>query len=256
VQEGEASVTARRVAAQRLTFARVPASDGDPAADDALAADVAGSAAGATGPMAPYLAARTAFFDRVVVGALDAGMAQVVIAAAGYDGRAWRYARPGVHWFEVDHPDTQRDKRARLERLDIDTGHVRFVPADFTVTAVGPALIAAGHDPATPSLFLLEGVAVSLDRPVLAAVLQGLRDVAAPGSRLAISLSVDTGTAAESERRARFQEAVAAVGEPARTVLTAADGDALLRAAGWASDPARAGSDKARRAGFVLASPR
>ena len=41
MQDGQVSVTAQRVAAQRLTFDRVPAPYGDPAADDTLARDVA-----------------------------------------------------------------------------------------------------------------------------------------------------------------------------------------------------------------------
>src|SRR5258706_9662436 len=71
MQAGEPSVTAQRVAAHRLTFERVAADHGDPAADDRLARDVAGdTSVDRRAPMSAYLAARTAFFDRVVVGAL------------------------------------------------------------------------------------------------------------------------------------------------------------------------------------------
>src|SRR5262245_62116649 len=59
-----------------------------------------------------YLAARTRFYDAVVTGALDAGIDQVVLVGAGYDSRAWRLARPGVRYYEVDHPATQAAKRA------------------------------------------------------------------------------------------------------------------------------------------------
>src|SRR5207248_8361300 len=139
---------------------------GDPDAEEQLARDVAGTiTVDPNGMMVPYLAARTAFFDRVVVRSLDAGVTQVVIAAAGYDGRALRYAKPGVRWFEVDHPDTQVDKRARLEHLDIDTPHVAFVAADFSVDDVAAGLAAAGHDRSQASLFLCEGVAIYLERP-------------------------------------------------------------------------------------------
>ncbi len=61
--------------------------------------------------MHEYLRARTAFFDQAVVDSIDSGVRQVVIGGAGYDGRALRYAKPGVRWFEVDHPSTQADKR-------------------------------------------------------------------------------------------------------------------------------------------------
>ncbi|HTN78423.1 MAG TPA: class I SAM-dependent methyltransferase, partial [Acidimicrobiales bacterium] len=122
MEPGSPSITAQKVALQRLTFERVPAPYGDPGADIALASDVAaGSVVDGESRLSTYLAARTVFFDRVVVGAIDRGVTQAVIVGAGYDGRALRYAKDGVSWFELDHPATQGDKRARLDRLGIDT---------------------------------------------------------------------------------------------------------------------------------------
>src|SRR5581483_27710 len=187
MEDGGPSATARRVAAHRLGFTRVTAGYGDPAADEALAADVVDGLTVPASRMRDYLAARTAFFDRAVTGAVDRGVRQVVIGAAGYDGRALRYAKPGVTWFEVDHPATQRDKLARLKRLGITASGVRFVEADFTRDPVAARLRAAGLDPAVPTLFLLEGVAVYLEVAVLENVLDQFRQVAGPGSLLAIS---------------------------------------------------------------------
>ena len=144
MEDGGPSVTARRVAAHRLGFSRVPAAYGVPAADEALAADVAAGLVAPANRMHDYLAARTSFFDRTVVSAIDRGVRQVVVGAAGYDGRAFRYAKPGVRWFEVDHPATQRDKLERLQRLGIAASHVRFVEADFTRDPVADRLRAAG----------------------------------------------------------------------------------------------------------------
>src|SRR5215469_12333715 len=182
MRDGQVSVTAQRVAARRLMFDRVPAPYGDPAADDTLARDVAAAVSAEPGPLSDYLRARTRFFDQVVTGALSRGRDQVVIGAAGYDGRALRYAKPGVRWFEVDHPATQRDKRERLRRLGIDSAHIRFVAADFAADPVADLLLSAGLDLRLPSLFLLEGVAVYLERRVLRALLEHLRRVAGDGS--------------------------------------------------------------------------
>ncbi len=258
MRRGEPLVTARRVAAHRLGFDRAGASYGDPAAEERLVGDVAGGVAVASDRrMVGYLAARTAFFDRVVVTTLGRGVNQVVVAAAGYDGRALRYAKPGVRWFEVDHPDTQRDKQDRIRRLGIAADQITFVAADFGSDVVGQRLLAAGLDPCILSLMLSEGIAVYLDLPVLASLLEGLRAVAAADSRLVISLSVSSGSPGLADRRADFQAAVAALGEPARTVLTAADAEVLLANAGWrvASPQTGAGADpeRAQRAGFVTA---
>ena len=270
MEDGGPSVTARRVAAYRLGFARVATGYGDPAADEALAVDVAAGGPAPASRMRDYLAARTSFFDRTVVGALDRGVRQVVAGAAGYDGRAFRYAKPGVRWFEVDHPATQRDKLGRIERLGIAASHVRFVETDFTRDPVADRLRAAGLDPEAPGLFLLEGVAVYLEPAVLEDVLGQFRQVAAPGSRLAISVSLSRPPG--DAGRARFQATVAALGEPVRSTFEASQAEALLARTGWrlvtdSGNDQRAAGQRAdgqqtiagrgrlRSAGLLLASP-
>jgi methyltransferase (TIGR00027 family) len=264
LDSGGPSITARRVAAYRLGFARVPAPYGDAAADEALAADVADGQQPPAGRMGEYLDARTRFFDRLVVGAIGRGVRQIVIGAAGYDGRPLRYARSGVRWFEVDHPATQRDKRERLARLGIASRQVQFVEADFTRDPVAERLIAAGLDTSELSLFLLEGAAVYLEPAVLERVLRQFRQVAQAGSRLAISVSRSStpGEArTHSEARARFQAAVAALGEPARSTLEADEATELLARTGWrvlagddANDPdAAAQRERLHWAGLLIA---
>jgi len=231
VQDGGPSITARSVAAHRLGFTRVPAPYGDPAADDALAVDVAAGRDAPAGRMHDYLAARTGFFDRAVVAAIGRGVQQIVVGAAGYDGRSLRYATPDVRWFEVDHPATQRDKRERLDRLGIAAPQVRFVEADFTRDQVADRLLAAGIDASVPGLFLLEGIAVYLESAVLESVLGQFRQVAAAGSRLAISVSVSGKR--DTASRVRFRAAVAAMGEPARSFFEADEAEDLLASTGW-----------------------
>jgi methyltransferase (TIGR00027 family) len=252
MEDGGPSATARRVAAHRLGFTRVAAGYGDPAADEALAADVVGGLTVSAGRMHDYLAARTAFFDRAVTGAIDRGVRQIVTGAAGYDGRALRYARPDVRWFEVDHPATQRDKLGRLRRLGIIAPGVRFVEADFTRDPVADRLREAGLDPAAPGLFLLEGVAVYLEAAVLESVLGQFRQVAGPGSQLAISVSGSRAAGDGSRARARFRAAVAAMGEPVRSAFEAGQAEALLARTGWqvadsAPDGAGRGTTAAHR---------
>jgi methyltransferase (TIGR00027 family) len=191
----------------------------------------------------------------VVTRTLSRGFAQIVTGAAGYDGRSLRYARPGVLWFEVDHPATQQDKRSRLDKLGIPIGHIRFIAADFTVDPVAGLLVSAGLDPGRPGLFLLEGVAVYLEEAVLRSLLAQLRRVAADGSRLAISLSVDGGSAERAARRAAFQATVAAVGEPARSAVVSAEAGALLKSTGWRAVRESGAGGHATHAGFIVAGP-
>jgi methyltransferase (TIGR00027 family) len=233
---GEPSRTARAVAAVRVHAPRVPAAHGNPAAADAFERLVAGDLEVTDSPMAAYLTARTWFFDQVVVDAIDSGVRQIVTAAAGYDTRALRYAAEGVRWLELDHPATQADKQARLLAAGIDVSHIAFAAADFTVDDVASRLVAAGCDPSERSLVLAEGIAVYLEPPILRSLLGALRSAVAAGSRLAISMSLEAESTDRQLRRAAFQERVAALGEPARNVLTAADSVGLLAETGWQID--------------------
>ena len=79
-----------------------------------------------TGPTFAYLAVRTLFFDAAIRTALDQGVLRVVVVGAGYDSRAWRLARPGVEFIEIDHPDTQADKRRRAP-----SGGPHYMPLDL-----------------------------------------------------------------------------------------------------------------------------
>jgi len=251
VREGQASTTARLVAAARLRSPREPAGGGRPDDDERLARDVAGDLVDRPTMLERHLRARTQFVDRVVVRALDGGVGQVVFAGAGYDGRALRYARPGVRWFELDHPDTQRDKRDRLARLGITAREVTCLTADFRIDPIAERLAAAGCDATAPALVICEGVAVYLEPAVLARLLAELAAAVGPGSRLVLTASTAARDRRTRERRARLRAAVAAVGEPMLSALDAADVDELLQRAGWRPD---GGQDPAARAqGFLLA---
>ena len=244
MRSGQVSETARRVAAYRLSFERVPLEGGRPEAEDTLARDVAGPLAprNSTGPapesapdsesrMGRYLAARTQFFDRTVVGWLIGGGQQVVTVAAGYDGRALRYGRAGVAWFEIDHPDTQADKRSRLDRLQIDATEIRFAAVDLGQNGPATVLTAVGFQAQLPTLFLVEGLLVYLAESEIDRLVDDLATLAANGSRLAVSASTLGG--ARSDVRDGFARSVAAMDEPARSVLTTDQLRMKLTAAGW-----------------------
>jgi methyltransferase (TIGR00027 family) len=236
-----------------LGFDRPAAPFGDPEADDRLAADVAGSEpVKLNESMNRYLRGRTAFFDRVVIDSLARGVTQVVCIGAGYDGRSLRYAKAAVRWWEVDHPDTQADKMARLEKLRVYTAHITFVGWDLRWGGLGPALTGRGLNPGSPSLLLCEGVAVYLDDAVLVSLLHELRTLATAGTQLALSTATTASSEDRVARRRRFQRAVAAMGEPVRNSLTAEQMAQLLEATGWRL---QAASDRARQAGLLSAEP-
>ena len=108
--------------------------------------------------MVLYMALRTAFFDDAVrAGAAD-GIRQVILLGAGLDTRAARLGRPGLAFFEVDRPESQRDKRERLAALDGYPTAATYVGCDFEREDFLDRLVASGFDPSAPAVFVWEGV--------------------------------------------------------------------------------------------------
>jgi methyltransferase (TIGR00027 family) len=113
---------------------------------------------------------------------------QLVILGAGLDGRAWRMSelRETVV-FEVDHPDSQRDKRARSTALTPTAREIRFVPVDFTRDALDDALANAGHDANRPTTWVWEGVVMYLASAEIEASLAVIERRSAAASRLIVA---------------------------------------------------------------------
>jgi methyltransferase (TIGR00027 family) len=233
VKDDSPSLTARGVAIVRSRLDRPSTATGDPGTEARLEQsllegfeprrrdrDRADSFFG-------WLEARTRFFDAAILAAIDDGITQVVLLGAGYDGRAFRFRAPGVRFFEVDHPATQADKRARLDAIGASTAGITFVAADFTDDDLDTVLGRAGQDATVRSLFVCEGVLRYLPEHSFHALLRASAARAAPGSRFAASIAT---AAAVSEVPPGPPD------EPVLTVPPRAVALEWVAAAGWSVD--------------------
>lgn len=171
------------------------------------------------------------------------GLTQYVILGAGLDSFAYRPAPgppgPGPHGpvrvFEVDHPRTQRWKRAHLAAAGItvpDT--VSFVAADFERDSLSGRLAQAGFDPSRPALISWLGVTMYLTG---AAISQTLAEISgfAPGTQLITDYILPAALRDETGRSYAELVAPAAAerGEPWLTFLAPDDMSALLSRHGF-----------------------
>jgi methyltransferase (TIGR00027 family) len=163
-----------------------------------------------------------------------------------------RYRREGVSWWEVDHPDTQADKRARMDRLGLPTSGITFVSFDLESPGLATALVESGFDPDRPSLQCCEGVAAYLTPGALECLLTGLRAVATEETRIALSLSVTPASEEAADRRQRLHGRLAALGEPIVTSLGAQDAFDLFARTRWRQVDV---SVRREQAGLVVAGP-
>lgn len=134
------------------------------------------------GTLSRIMVARTLAIDE---GVREAASPQLVILGAGLDGRAWRMKElADVTVLEVDHPDTQRTKRARIGALEQAAKEVRFVAVDFTKDSLDEALERAGHDASRTTTWIWEGVIMYLTPEQVDATLRVIAKRSASGSRL------------------------------------------------------------------------
>jgi len=204
---------------------------------------------------ADMIALRTVAIDTAVRDAIAGGATQLVILGAGYDGRAWRLrALAGVNVFEVDHPATQNDKRARVAELSPSIGRVTFVPMNFEHDSLDAVLQRVGHDASSPTCWVWEGVVMYLTRDAVRATLANVARRSAPGSALILNY--------HAMLRGFFMRLIfRLIGEPQISAWTAEEMAAELRSAGfeveedsgmidWNQRFAR-GRSKAGRFGFM-----
>lgn len=160
---------------------------------------------------------RTRHIDDVLADSLRAGAMQVVILGAGLDSRAYRFgdALRGVRVFELDLPQTQNYKKARVRDVFGDLpAHVTYTPIDFATQDLATVLKGAGYDPSKRTLFIWEGVTMYVPEPGVDATLRAVASNAAPGSRIVFDYFTERALRDRQSALAPIAKNVAAVGEP------------------------------------------
>lgn len=181
------------------------------------------------------VACRSRFAEDTLARAVDTGVRQYVLLGAGLDSFCWRSPLAGaLRVFEVDHPDTQRWKRAALTTAGLAVPScVTFVPADLGQDSLAEALARAGFDRGAPAVISWLGVTMYLDQPDIERVLATVAGCA-PGTQLIADhmLPAELRDAAGSLYVDLVAPFAADRGEPWRTFLRPAEMAGLLTAHG------------------------
>lgn len=222
----------------------------DPFAKSLLPRGV-GAAVGALGAFARSDAANIAF--RMATGglvhhielrtlAIDAALgrylsrtenAQVMLLGAGADARGYRLeALTGIPFFEVDHPSTQTEKRARASELT-PLAAITYVPVDFEKDSLADSLDDAGFDRSRPTFVIWEGVTMYLTADAVKGTLGVLRDVLATGSALAVTYALPELSPVPRSTRPLIRAAFSMLGEPLRGLYSPKEMARMLTNAGF-----------------------
>lgn len=140
---------------------------------------------------------------------------QVVILGAGLDTRAWRMTELAeTPVYEVDHPASQRDKRARTAERAPVTPSLRFVAVDFARDDLAAGLAAAGHDAGVPTTWVWEGVVPYLTPTQVAATVAIIAARSVAGSRLVINYQIGAFSANLGRMAGRVMARLARIPDP------------------------------------------
>lgn len=186
---------------------------------------------------------RSRFTEDHLAACVRGGITQYVILGAGLDSfaygrasglpasRSQRLARV----FEVDHPATQRWKRAHLASAGItEPDTVSFVAMDFERDSLAGRLRQAGFDPSRPALVSWLGVTMYLTEATISQTLAEISGFA-PGTQLVTDYMLPAALRDQTGRSYAELVAPAAAewGEPWLTFLAPDDVSALLEGHGF-----------------------
>jgi len=192
----------------------------------------------ATDGLLQFVLARHRYIDDALARALRGKVEQVVLLGAGYDMRAYRFAkalrkRP---LFEVDHPATSGRKASIVARhaAELPAAEVRRVAVDFEAQSFRDELRKAGFRERRKTFFVWEGVSMYLTRTAVKKTLATLRTMSAPGSQVVLDLwflpdKHDLGSAA----RRLSSNLLALLGEPVTFGLHPEDAGSFFERLGF-----------------------
>ncbi|HBB33862.1 MAG TPA: SAM-dependent methyltransferase [Cyanobacteria bacterium UBA8803] len=133
-----------------------------------------------------FVAVRTRFFDDFLLSVV-AQLRQVVILGAGMDTRAFRLPWPSAtHLYEVDRPEVLERKNLVLK--DSTPQCYREAIAADLGQPWSHLLINKGYKPDLPTVWLMEGLLMYLNKPEVNDLLKTISDLSVPGSYLGADL--------------------------------------------------------------------
>ncbi len=162
--------------------------------------------------------ARVRYFDDFVASEVAENLEQLVILGAGYDTRAYRIGGlDKIKVFEIDHPDTQRIKQERIEKIfGRLLEHVVYVPVNFGEDSLGEELLDFGYSRQKKTLFVMEGLIMYIPPQAVDDTLAFIAKNSGKGSKIIFDyypLSLVNGTSSLKSAE-NIKNFVADVGEP------------------------------------------
>ncbi len=178
--------------------------------------------------------ARVRFMNECIKDCFPGDYTQIVILGAGYDMSAYCFSDilSNARVFEVDHPNTQNSKVAKIkEQIKDAPNNITYVPFNFETDDLKTSLISSGYAPSEKTLFIWEGVIYYLEKESAEQTLDFIVNNSAQGSKLAFDYlppEVIDGTSTDRLGK-KMQNSLKKFGEPLKFGITIEEVDNLLK---------------------------
>lgn len=133
-------------------------------------------------PVRGQVVGRARYAEDALERAIVAGIRQYVSVGAGLDSFALRRKdlETTLRVYELDHPASQRAKRARLAALNLDLPrNLEFISIDFEKESLSQALSSSSHSTRERSFFSWLGTTPYLTKDAILRTLESIRSVCA-----------------------------------------------------------------------------
>ena len=136
--------------------------------------------------LSPTTLGRSAWAEKALSKAVEAGTSQYLIVASGYDTFAYRQPAwaSGLRVYELDHPVMSKDKQARAQRMcSKKPDGLTYIPIDLASESLADKLCAcSAYKRDALSFFSLLGISYYLPRDDFMTLIKDIADSAVSGS--------------------------------------------------------------------------
>lgn len=136
---------------------------------------------------------RSRYAEDLLDQAIQSNIQQYVLVGAGLDSFVLRESHhyPTLKIFEVDHPDTQAAKQAKLRKLGDIPSTVEFVAINFEKESISEALARSFYKPSAPAFFSWLGTTHYLNPQTTLQTLKSIAEFSANASEVVLDYSTD-----------------------------------------------------------------
>lgn len=144
------------------------------------------------GLLSAQVVGRSRYAEDLLVDAIKHQIEQYVLVGAGLDSFVLRQGTqyPNLTVFEVDHPDTQAAKQAKLKQLGKTPDNVEFVGINFEKESISDALARSIYQQESAGFFSWLGTTHYLEPQITLNTLNSIARFASSGSEVVLDYSI------------------------------------------------------------------